>query len=241
MILAGCVQCEIVGTNSIPQPQYYEAYKAQAVASRSYMEYYKAHYGRYPTMSYKTPHPTTVAIVREVYNKVAYHNGAVINAVYHADAGGHTQSAKEVWGGYLAYLQPVESPYDSVTSSYSISAESCKNKLASIGITVDGEPETWFDLSTATYTDGGFMRDISVCGQTLKLRTLREQVFGNANLKSTKITDIKVANGVLTFYTKGYGHGVGMSQRGALGCSAAGWNYIQIITHYYTGVTVGNI
>lgn len=54
-IISGAVQCEIVGTGTTPIPQYYEAYRAQAVACRSYMENYKKTYGRYPSMSFKTP------------------------------------------------------------------------------------------------------------------------------------------------------------------------------------------
>ena len=34
--------------------------------------------------------------------------------------------------------------------------------------------------------------------------------------------------------TVGYGHGVGMSQYGAEGLSKEGYNYKQILSHYYT-------
>ena len=39
----------------------------------------------------------------------------------------------------------------------------------------------------------------------------------------------------LTFTAQGYGHGVGLSQIGAVGyANEAGWNYIQILSHYYS-------
>lgn len=237
-IIAGAVQCEIVGTGTTPIPQYYEAYKAQAVACRSYMENYKKTYGRYPSMSFKTPHPKTIELVRSVYREVMYYGASPVNAVYHAASGGHTQSSQYVWGGSLAYLTAVESAYDELPSSFSISAEDARQKLAASGISVSGEPETWFDLSGATYTDGGFVYTIPVCGVKVKARTLREQVFGSNSLKSTKITAITVSGDTITFSTLGYGHGVGMSQRGALGYSAAGWGYRQILTHYYKGITI---
>lgn len=236
-IIAGAVQCEIVGTGTTPIPQYYEAYKAQAVACRSYMENYKKTYGRYPSMSFKTPHQKTIELVRSVYHEVMYYGASPINAVYHAASGGHTQSSQYVWGGSLAYLTAVESAYDELPSTFSISAEDARQKLAASGISVSGEPETWFDLSGATYTDGGFVYTIPVCGVKVKARTLREQVFGSNSLKSTKITAITVSGNTITFSTQGYGHGVGMSQRGALGYSAAGWGYRQILTHYYKGIT----
>ncbi len=240
-IIAGAVQCEIIGPGSTPQSRYYEAYKAQAVACRSYMEYYKRNYGYYPTMSYNKPHAKTVELVREVYNKVVTYNGAVINAVYHADAGGKTQSSQYVWGSKLGYLKAVDSPNDVVTGTFTISAEDCAEKLKKIGIEAEGDPETWFDLSSATYTDGDFVYELNVCGQKVKARTLREQVFGTGKLQSTKILSITVSDGKISFKTKGYGHGVGLSQRGALGCSAAGWSYTKILKHYYTGVSIATI
>jgi stage II sporulation protein D len=38
---------------------------------------------------------------------------------------------------------------------------------------------------------------------------------------------------------RGWGHGVGMSQYGALGYAQDGWTYDQILGHYYTGVELG--
>jgi stage II sporulation protein D len=39
----------------------------------------------------------------------------------------------------------------------------------------------------------------------------------------------------------GYGHGVGMSQYGALGQARAGRTYAQILAHYYTGTSLGRL
>lgn len=238
LILAGAVQREIVGTNTVPSAKYYEAYKAQAVACHSYMENYRRTYGRYPSMSYATPHAKTIALVREVYDEVAYYGSVPANTVYHAAAGGHTQSSQYVWGSSVSYLKAVDSAYDDYPTTFSISAESARQKLTAAGISVSGEPETWFSLDGATYTDGDFVYTLPVCGVQMSARTLRESVFGTAQLKSTKITSISVSGDVITFSTKGYGHGVGMSQRGALGYSAAGKDYRFILTHYYPGITI---
>lgn len=40
------------------------------------------------------------------------------------------------------------------------------------------------------------------------------------------------------FHGSGYGHGIGMSQYGALGLAQQGWSATQIVRHYYTGVEV---
>ena len=45
----------------------------------------------------------------------------------------------------------------------------------------------------------------------------------------------------VTFYGRGYGHGVGMSQYGALGRALAGQNAATIIAHYFQGTTLGPV
>jgi hypothetical protein len=54
----------------------------------------------------------------------------------------------------------------------------------------------------------------------------REDVPDDAN------TDLFVLSG------RGRGHGVGLSQRGAEGMARAGFNYIEILQSFYTGVVV---
>ncbi len=61
-----------------------------------------------------------------------------------------------------------------------------------------------------------------------------------------RTTDLWAVTPVLTpatftFSGHGWGHGVGLSQWGARGMALAGQDYRQILTHYYTGVTVGTL
>ncbi len=238
-ILAGAVQREIIGTNTNPSPKYYEAYKAQAVASHSYMEYHKARTGSYPTMSYSTPKQQTIDLVAEVLSELMYYNSGVINASYHAASGGYTQSASYIWGGTVPYLIGVESKYDDYNQTSTVAISTVEEKLANNGIYVSGDPSTWFDLSGASLSDGGFVDYISICGQSVKGRTLRETILGVANLKSPKIVDISLSGSDFVFTTKGYGHGAGLSQQGALGYAAyEGWDYKTILNHYYSGITI---
>ena len=50
--------------------------------------------------------------------------------------------------------------------------------------------------------------------------------------------DIEIIDNTIKFTTRGYGHGVGLSQYGANGMASSGYNYKDIIRHYYTGVSV---
>ena len=57
----------------------------------------------------------------------------------------------------------------------------------------------------------------------------------NSNSFDIKIDEIKKT---IEFEVYGYGHGVGMSQYGANGMAKEGYNYLQILRHYYTGVSI---
>jgi stage II sporulation protein D len=46
---------------------------------------------------------------------------------------------------------------------------------------------------------------------------------------------------LFTLTGHGWGHGIGMSQYGALGYAQHGWTYDRILTHYYTGTTLGKV
>ena len=47
-----------------------------------------------------------------------------------------------------------------------------------------------------------------------------------------------VANGKFVFSGSGSGHGVGLSQKGAQGMAQMGYDYKEILCHYYTGITI---
>ena len=68
---------------------------------------------------------------------------------------------------------------------------------------------------------------------------LEERQIDQPILTSTGI--IEVNTGTPTEYVMkgtGFGHGVGMSQYGAKGMAEAGYNFEQILTHYFTGTTL---
>lgn len=60
------------------------------------------------------------------------------------------------------------------------------------------------------------------------------------NLRSTDFTIVKIENNY-EITTKGYGHGVGMSQYGANEMAKIGYTYEEILKHYYNDITIENI
>ncbi len=72
-------------------------------------------------------------------------------------------------------------------------------------------------------------------------------VYGAAGLFKAAPTPTKSTPGLtaladrVTFYGRGFGHGVGMSQYGARGRALAGQHTATILAHYYRGTTLGTI
>ena len=96
---------------------------------------------------------------------------------------------------------------------------------------LSGDPETW--LQDAVVDSAGSVSTLSVGGVNVKGSSLR----GALGLRSACFT-WEAQGQTLIFFVTGYGHGVGMSQYGANAMAAAGADYREILTHYYTGVTV---
>ena len=96
---------------------------------------------------------------------------------------------------------------------------------------LSGDVSGW--LQNAVTDTAGSVETVDVGGVTLKGSTLRS-VLG---LRSACF-EWEAADGKLVFYVTGYGHGVGMSQYGANQMAKEGADYREILTHYYTGVTV---
>lgn len=230
-----------------------EALKAQAVATHSYIKYQNST-GKAPVVYVRTPSARIRSLVDSVSDKLIYYNGTVINASYCASTAGRTQSSADVWGGYLGYLVSVESAYDSLDpnwgskTTYTVDQVKAMVK-ANAGIDLTGDPSEWFKV--VTKTSGGYNGDMTIGGNTtftnggstykITGRYVREIILkqsGLPSLKSAKF-DVSVSGNQITFTTYGYGHGVGMSQWGAhYYAQNAGYSYLQILAHYYIGVTV---
>ena len=226
-----------------------ETIKAQAVAVYTYIKYYEAK-GEYASVPLKSGVPQSIIdCVEEVDGLAMYYDGEYILAVYCAATAGVTCSSENVWGGDREYLQSVVSEYDFLdTDNYgrvtTYTAEELKKKIESkTNITLSDDYENWIKI--LSYTDGGYVGNISIDGHTTATvsgteRTLTAYVFRTyiLSIRSACFT-VSYSNGVFTFVTYGYGHGVGMSQEGAnLYAKYAGYTFDQILHHYYTGITI---
>ncbi len=163
--------------------------------------------------------------VRDTDHQVLTYDGALISATYFSSAVGRTESAQAVWGGERPYLVSVESPEtgSQYESEVTLSVEECKEILEI----------TDLGVSDVTYTEGGGVAALTIGGKTFSGTELR-QLFG---LKSTCFS-MEITADTVTFQVKGSGHRVGMSQYGAQTMAQEGKTYEEILSWYYTGVTL---
>ena len=166
------------------------------------------------------------------------YGGVPILAVFHSSSAGLTRAAGRVWLNDLPYLQAVDSPEEgeAIPNYYSrveFSAAAFKEKLLVVAPEADfsGPMDGW--LRNAVTDSAGSVETVEAGGVTVK----GTQVRSALGLRSACF-DWEVQNGKLVFYVTGYGHGVGLSQYGANQMAADGADYQEILTHYYTGVTV---
>lgn len=158
------------------------------------------------------------------------YKGSYIEAVYHSTSNGQTEDAKNVWGNSFPYLISVKSPYDTTNKSFTYTKKfsySSISKLLNDNIT----PET--EIIILAKTEGNRVKTISINNKTytgLKIRS-------SLGLRSTDFVIEQLPEEVI-ITTKGYGHGVGLSQYGANGMAQNGSSYQEILKHYYKGVTI---
>ena len=161
--------------------------------------------------------------------EVLMYQGNLASTYYFAISNGYTDDALTVFNEDKDYLVSVSSPWDknyqSYTSTYTLSKEEFCNKLS----VTCGE----VIITNVSRADNNYVREITINGKTFT----GIDVFQKLNLKSTDFT-ITVDNDIISILTYGFGHGVGMSQYGALGMANSGYTYQDILTYYYPNTEI---
>ena len=179
-----------------------------------------------------------VEAVNSTKGKIVTYNSQPINAFFHANSGGVTESSLNIWGGIdYPYLKSVEtvgeegySQYNSeVVLSYKELLEKIKTRYEDCEI--DFTQENCIQI--LEYTTSGRVKTIKFGNKEIA-GTEARTILG---LKSTNFT-ISNNGENITFTVIGYGHGVGMSQTGADALAKTGSDYEAIIKHFYTDVEI---
>lgn len=178
-------------------------------------------------------------LLEPLKDTVLLYDGKPAAACYHAISNGHTEASQLVWNESLPYLQGVDSSLDKSAEGYSVTVEYTTQQMYDMlatqfaGIDLDKDPAEWFGEST--WTPAGYVDTMQVGGLFIKGIQLRSAL----SLRSNSFTINLTENG-FEVVTKGYGHGVGLSQCGAQAMALQGQSYSEILSWYYPGTTLGD-
>lgn len=178
--------------------------------------------------------------------EVLWYADAAAHAVFHADCGGRTSAASAVWGGpgpiYLSGAKD-EGPAANVHAAWSF-----ETTVDSLRTALNSDPRTAVgaklqNIEVAARDDAGRAEKILLRGS--RTFVVRGEVFrdivtrrlGAKTVKSTMFS-VKKVRGGFSFAGRGFGHGVGLCQAGALARLRAGESPEDVLAHYFPGTAL---
>lgn len=233
-----------------------EALKAQSVASRTYvlkkiLDNYDKEYDVVDTVSnqvyldegqlkdkWSNSYTKYINKIREAVNATSLeyleYDGKVIDAMFFSTSNGYTEDSGIVFSKSLPYLKSVESSWDegvaaAFNSNVSMSLQEFYERLG-----IDYCDNLNFEVIERS--ESNRIVKLKINGVELSGR----DVYNKLGLRSCDFVFTQIGNNI-NIDTKGYGHGVGMSQYGAYGMAKNGYSYKEILSHYYVGTKLNKI
>ncbi len=244
--LYGVVKKELY--NAIGEKTPIEALKAQAVASRSYAvtkilsagdnaKYHVTSTTKDQVYEKGNVPQKVIDAVDETSGQVITYDDEIVTGYFFSTSGGHTESSENVWSAALPYVRGVEDPYEpEVKGNTDWTVTYTQAELKKIFNTL-GEIE---DIEITELSENDRVIELVVTGskgeKVLTKNGIRTP-FGTLKLKSQWF-DVEFEDGEATFTGHGNGHGVGMSQYGAVGMANEGFTYDEILKWYYTDIEI---
>lgn len=248
----------IVGVVSAEMPVSFEieALKAQAVAARTYalkrmIDNKNKEYDIVDTVAnqvyydneelknrWKDKYEENINKVKKIIidtkGEYLVYDNEIIDAFFFSTSVGKTENSEEVFIEKLPYLRSVESNWDANTSP--VFTEKKVFNLKSFYYLLGIKYNQKLNIEILKTTSTGRIKKIKINGKELT----GSDVASKLGLRSS-FFNIEKNNENIIIITKGYGHGVGMSQYGANGMAKEGYSYDQILKHYYQGVEIKKI
>lgn len=223
-----------------------EFYKAQALLARTYaLGHMERHNGEGFNLCdevhcqvYKgksTRNPNILKATKETKGQVVVdsENNLIVGA-FHANCGGHTANSGEVWLTHKDYLVSVTDSYcrsqPSSQWEVRIPIEQWREFFNSTGIDADNIP-----LNQFVYNPKSREYVYPIGGKEIPMTAIRNHF----KLRSAYFS-VDIASNNIRLRGRGYGHGVGMCQDGAMQMARRGKIYREIIQHYFYGVSIVN-
>lgn len=238
--------------NELPPNSPDEAIIAQLIAARSYalataysMRTKKALYDLKITQSDQVyshsldENPRATRLVKKISHKYLTYNNLILKSYYHACSGGLSETPNNAWGkssqsqAFRSRLSPVDQKIKRCLWNYRIHKD--YGHLLKIG--------TISDIQIVKKTSGERVKILKLVGskKTINLTDMGIlKKFGNRNIRSFLFDVHKIKNS-WHFKGRGWGHGVGLSQMGAIAMADFGLTHENILNFYYPGAKIETI
>jgi len=159
-----------------------------------------------------------------------------ITAAFHSNCGGFTANSQDVWLTPKAYLVSVEDKH----------CRSSRNANWEVRIPLG----KWKKFLQTKGVDTTAITDVKLYDFKTEVRPLYYpianqkipmiEIRSHFSLRSAFFSVVAVKNAI-RIVGRGYGHGVGLCQEGAMQMASRGWKYDKIINYYYKNVKIVNI
>lgn len=223
-----------------------EYFKSQAVIARTYLYKY---FDKHITDKYNVCDNThcqafnglsTDTIINNAAMEtqgqvILAHDSTLIISAFHSNCGGETASSEDVWLTSQPYLESKKDPYCLVSRNSEWEKRVSRNEWLEL-IQKSGYKRPANDSSDFTFLQKSRLVNYKTGSFTMPLRTIRTEM----NLRSTFFSVVAEGDSII-LKGRGYGHGVGLCQEGAMEMANKGFNYNQIIDFYYSGVFITDI
>ena len=170
--------------------------------------------------------------VNETKGEYLTYEGGLIQIFFFSTSNGKTENSGDVFSEALPYLRSVESKWDDISPVFNDTAIFTLQEFY-FNLGLEYSDNLNIEITKRNIT--GSVSEIKVNDNLFKGTDFRKKL----GLKSTYF-DIEITDNVI-IKTKGYGHGVGMSQYGAQGMALEGYKYDEILKYYYSGVEINKL
>ncbi|EMI61016.1 SpoIID/LytB domain-containing protein [Leptospira noguchii] len=238
--------------SEVPYSWPMEALKAQAICARTYavreiLNKKNALYDVEATTNSQVyggiekEHPFTTKAVQDTTGVMAVFEENPIQAFFHSNSGGKTETPENIWGGKkIPYLSTVSSDFDRAGENFYwkeiVSQDLINSKFSNLKL---GEIQS---IQVLSRTSSGRVDLMELNGTegTSRIRGKEFRQTLGAPVRSLRFGIQKESNGFL-IKGMGSGHGVGLSQWGSFGMAKENYNYIEILRYYYPGTDLARI
>lgn len=231
-----------------------EALKAQAVAARTYGLRRISRNNKYDVVdtvmnqvykddetlkqtwgnNYDTYMDKIKKAVEETKGEYVDYNGTYADTLFFSTSVGNTENSEEIFGTKISYLQSVSSEWDEEVSPVYEEKNIFTRENFCKKLNLSDCSKIYVNVLEETST--GRIKKIEINN---KIFTGTEVAY-YLGVRSNYFY-IYIENNNVVVKTKGFGHGVGMSQYGAEGMANNGYTYKEILEHYYQGTTIKNL